>query len=52
MARMFTVLFSIMCGGAAVGAKLHELVGMQSLTWIMCALVLQVIAVNMDGKYR
>ena len=52
MARMFTVLFSIMCGGAAVGAKLHELAGMQSLTWIMCALVLQVIAVNMNCKYR
>ena len=50
MARMFTVLFSIMCGGAAVGAKLHELAGMQSLTWIVCALALQAIALNMDGR--
>ena len=50
MARMFAVLFSIMCGGAAVGAKLHELSGMQSVTWIVCALVLQAIALNMDGR--
>ena len=50
MARMFMVLFSIMCGGAAVGAKLHELAGTQSLPWIVCALVLQAIASNMDGR--
>lgn len=52
MARMFAVLFSIMCVGAAVGAKLHELAGMQSLTWIVCALILMAIALNMDGGYR
>ena len=49
MARMFTVLFSIMCGGAAVGAKLHELAGIEGVTWILMALVLQAIALKMDG---
>ena len=49
MARMFTVLFSIMCGGAAVGAKLHELAGIEGVAWILTALVLQAIALKMDG---
>lgn len=48
MARMFTVLFSIMCGGAAVGAKLHELAGIESFGWFLAALVLQAAALKMD----
>lgn len=48
MARMFTVLFSIMCGGAAVGAKMHELAGTESFGWILASLALQLIASKMD----
>ena len=48
MARMFTVLFSIMCGGAAVGAKLHELAGIDGTGWILASLLLQAIALKMD----
>lgn len=49
MARMFAVLFSIMCGGAAVGAKLHELAGVESFTWIMGSLILQAIALKAEN---
>lgn len=49
MARVFTVLFAIMCGGAAVGAKLHETAGINGLAWILASLALQAIALKMDG---
>ena len=48
MAKVFTVLFSIMCGGAAVGAKLHELAGIESFGWILVSLALQLIAAKAD----
>ena len=46
MAGMLAVWFSIMCGGAAIGAKLHELAGIESFSWILASLTLQALAMT------
>lgn len=46
MARLLAVWFSVMCGGAAIGSKLHEMAGVESLAWILASLALQALAIN------
>ncbi len=51
MFRVVTVLISIMCFGAAVGAKLHELADVGGLEWTLAGLILMIGARNVD-QYR
>lgn len=48
MAKTLTVIAAIVLGGMAVGAKLHELAGLESYIWIIGSIALQLAANRME----
>jgi len=48
MTKTLTVIAAIVLGGMAVGAKLHELAGLESYIWIIGSIMLQVAASRME----